>query len=114
MKQMQEAVPEEDFERMEKGLPPIKKPVEKRPSPALPEVKDRLDIKTINFEDVTAVTDCKLRPQRNAEGVVFLGYEVGMATKKGPIMGWLPETEFYTLRRHLLGRSGINTMALTM
>lgn len=108
---MQEAMSREDFERSEKGLPPLKKKSVPRPEPEKPKVKDQISLKGINFQGLLSV---KRDNQRNAEGQIFIGYTVRMEVKDGAgvktLGGWVPESEWQEFMRYHRGK--INMEAL--
>jgi len=112
---MKEAISKDDFERAEKGLPPLKTKKEPRPEPEKPEVQDE-----ITFEDISGFIEL-LRAERkvikNAEGVSFIGFsvEIMLEGKKKPgrpkesekeipieptvLEGWMCEGDFLKLVR---------------
>ena len=112
---MKEAMSKDDFERVEKGLPPFKPKKEPRPEPERPEVEGE-----ITFEDILGFIEL-LRAERkmikNAEGISFIGFsvEIMLEGKKKPgrpkesekeipieptvLEGWMCEGDFMELVR---------------
>ena len=112
---MQEAMTKDNFERTEKGLPPIEPKKVVRPEPQKPEIQDE-----ITFKDITGFIEL-LRAERkmikNAEGMRFIGYsvEIMLEGKKKPgrpkesekeipieptvLEGWMGEGDFLKLVR---------------
>lgn len=125
---MTEAMSLEDFERMRKGLPPIKVKQIKRPEPEKPEIEN--EIKFEDIKEFIALDSVKRSCLRNKEGIMFLGYDVtirvmstasrgpGRPPKDAPepikeeqtLIGWMNEGEFLTLVRHF--RNKINTQVI--
>lgn len=108
---MNEAMSKEDWERQDKGLPPIKRKVTPRPEPKAPEIKHQVSLKGIKFERLISVNRSNTR---NKDNMTFIGYEVVMEVKEGATVkslgGWVPEAEWMEfVRAH---RSQINMAAL--
>ena len=109
---MKEAMSKVDYDRKEKGLPPLKAVLPPRHEPAKPVVE-----KEITTEDITAgynveLESAKKRPLRNADGVLFIGYDVVIylippAEKKDEkkplepkiLRGWMQEGQFLAMVR---------------
>lgn len=101
---MQEAMGKEDWDRAEKGLPPIKKEVKKKPEPDLPEVKGMLFFEDIKIERFNRLLGAKMHSVPNKEGMRFIGYDVQIELaptekEKEPkvVKGWMPESEWLLL-----------------
>lgn len=118
---MQEAVTKENFERMEKGLPPLKVKVEKRPEPTKPDVENEIKFKDIPVDEFVELEYARRNTVKNKEGIRFIGYDVSMIlespmkrkpgrpkesekeevlTESKNLIGWMNEGEFLTLVRH--------------
>jgi hypothetical protein len=108
---MQEAVPKEDWERMEKGLPPINRKPEPRPDPENPKVDDQISLKKIDFQRLISA---KRENRRNKDKVLFIGFSVRMEIKEGAgvksLGGWVPEAEWLEFLR--INRGKINMEGL--
>ena len=108
---MQEAIPKEDWERMDKGLPPIKRPIIQRPEPEPLQGKDQISLKGIKFVNLISV---KRENRKNKEGMNFIGYLVKVEVKDGAgvktLGGWAPEADWLEFLRNHRGR--INMEAL--
>ena len=106
---------EEDYERKEKGLPPLPKERVETPEAEAPVVKRELKLADIEIEKVTALS-AKVKEVKNKDGVIFTGFDVILTLKKPSgrpsekkevptsISGWMIEGEFIELRNHLRGR----------
>jgi len=115
-----EAMSREDFERADKGLPPIKKKKIVRPEPERPEIKNELSAKDIKSEDFIDLMSAKRNVIKNGEGIRFIGFDVVIkVVAKGPggrpaqskdgkpvppkiVNGWMDEGNFLELRRTFL------------
>ena len=108
---MKEAMSKEDFDRAEKGLPPIKK--EKS---VLPDPKKPITDKEIFLSDVEALGEfysvelvsASRKMIKNEDGITFIGFEVsieflpkdGEKSEDIPKMdGWMVEGEFLAFVR---------------
>jgi hypothetical protein len=128
---MQEAVTMENFDRQEKGLPPLKPEVMKRPEPERPKVKNEIKFEDIPIDDFVELEYAKRNTLKNEEGMRFIGYDVNMVIntqlKRGPgrpkesekdevrvepktLVGWMDEGNFLTLVRHV--RKKINPQVI--
>ena len=100
---MQEAISKEDFERMQKGLPPKAKPKIKMPVYDPPTVKKQLKIEDIPIGEVAGFTAQK-HVVTNTEGVKFIGADVIINIKgQNPMKGWMAEKDLLQLKQ-LTGR----------
>jgi len=108
---MQEAIPKEDWERMDKGLPPIKRKQEPRPEPEKPKMNDQISLKKIDFQRLISVNR---ENRRNKDRTTFIGYIVKVEIKDGAgiktLGGWVPEEEWLEFLRYHRGK--INMEAL--
>ncbi len=102
---MQEAVDQEDFDRMDKGLPPKKKvPV------VIPEAKPLMKKSVILYSDITEDFRKKIvgisafmKNEKNEEGISFTGYEVTLKFEdKSSVTGWMANKDFIMLRHDLV------------
>ncbi len=89
---LREAIPLEDFERMEKGLPPLPKKKEIRPDPEPPMVENRIEFESIPLDKAVRLTRVREHSQRNKDGVIFIGYDIELELKDSrPLQGWVDE-----------------------
>ncbi len=79
---MQEAMLKEDFERMEAGKPPLKKPNIVREDPGIPEISDLIRYEDINVNEVLCLVSANRKVIKNKEGVNFIGYHVVIEMEK--------------------------------
>lgn len=75
---MEEAIPLEDFERQRRGLPPLKKKVEKKPEPEKPEIKNEIKFEDIPLDSFMELEYAKPNTLKNKEGTRFIGYDVSI------------------------------------
>jgi hypothetical protein len=123
----QEAMSKENWERIDKGLPPIKKVKIVRPEPEKPKIENE-----IKFDDIAktfvSLESAKRSTVKNSEGVRFIGFDVSiLAHPKGAfgrpkelekgvlappeiVTGWMIEGEFLTLMRN--HRKEINSQVI--
>jgi hypothetical protein len=118
MSLMNEAISREDFERQEKGLPPLKKDKIVRPEPEFPKVDNLIKFDDIPILDFERIVTSAMRRIKNKEGVNFIGYDVtillkarrraGRPTKEEEeagepqpriLKGWMIEGDFEKLKR---------------
>ncbi len=108
---MQEAISREDWERQDKGLPPLKRKATPRPEPEKPDIKDQISLKKVDFQRLLSV---HRENRKNKEKVTFIGYIVKMEVKEGvgvkTIGGWVPEADWMEFLR--FNRGKINMEAL--
>ena len=110
---MTEAMPLEDFERMRKGLPPVKVKKVNRPEPEKPDIKNEIKFKDIPIDWFKSLDSAKRNTLKNKEGMRFIGYDVEISlgkNKAGAITneeknipksmsGWMDEGNFMELVR---------------
>ena len=114
---MKEAMTQANWDRAEKGLPPLKPKVVPRPEPEKPEIENEIKFKDIKSDDFIDLVEAKRNVVRNLEGMRFIGYDVVIKLKqKGPfgrpkktengepagpkiITGWMDEGNFLELTR---------------
>ncbi len=119
---MQEAIPLEDFNRMQKGLPPLKKKVIKKPEPEKPDIKNEIKFEDIPVDSFVELEYAKRNTLMNKDGVCFIGFDVSIrlgaqavlkrkpgrppkikepvSDEPGVLRGWMDEGNFFTLMRH--------------
>lgn len=112
---LQEAVTKENWERMEKGLPPLKPKQEKKEDPVSPVISNEIKLSDIPPNCDVQLDHAQRNTVRNEQGMRFIGFDVIMTCvpkKKGPgkpptgtitepktIEGWLAEGAFLELIR---------------
>lgn len=116
---MREAMSKLDFERSEKGLPPLKSVLMERPKPPSPEVENEITMAHILDGYDVELESAKRRPIKNKDGMLFIGFDVVInlnptLKKKGPgrpketdddklepriLAGWMNEGQFLSLVR---------------
>jgi hypothetical protein len=98
---MKEAISLANFERAERGLPPIREPKVVRPEPVEPIVSDRIrfeDIPDLEIKDFSA----RGRAVKNEDGMRFTGFVFYLEFTGGKkVQGWLPEGEFQKLKARI-------------
>jgi len=93
-----DAVSLENFERMERGLPPRARPKVVRTEPIPPVVPDQIAFKDIPTGELHEF-NARSCTHKNSEGSWFTGYNVFLETRDGKtVQGWLPEGEFIKLK----------------
>ena len=99
---MKEAMTKANFERSEKGLPPLKPVQLVRPDDVKPKMEDEISMSDIKGD---AKLEFATRMSRkNDEGVSFVGFHVTIkliSKKKEPVTlkGWMVEGEFLSFAR---------------
>ena len=88
---MTEAMDKEDWERMDKGLPPLPKKKIIRPEPKMPNVENRIMFADIPLDKFEKLISARRRSIKNDEGMRFIGMDIVIELKKGP--GRPPKTE---------------------
>jgi hypothetical protein len=116
---MKEALSKEDYDRIEKGLPPIKHERMPRPEPVKPIIDNEITMADVTIEGYTIeLESAKKHPLKNEQGIIFIGFDVVInlnliVKKKGPgrpkekdeslepkiLEGWMLEGEFLALVR---------------
>jgi len=95
-----DAIPLEEWERMQKGLPPLPEKKVVRPEPELPEIKNRVNFEDIPIEKLLRIQAVKKRIVKNQDGVRFIGYDAIIERREGkPLAGWFQEGIMEQLRR---------------
>ena len=114
-----EAMSKKDWERGEKGLPPLKVEKIKRPEPERPKIENEIKFEDIPINDFVELEYARRKTIQNTEGARFIGYEVSMIV--GPLKrkagrpkesekddiqgepknlsGWMSEGDFISLVR---------------
>ncbi len=110
---MQEAISKEDWERQEKGLPPVKVKKMPRPEPERPEIEHEIKFSDIPMDWFKSLDKADRNVLRNKDGMRFTGYDVEISlgkNKAGAITkeemnipksmsGWMQEGDFLQLVR---------------
>ena len=115
---MTEAISREDFERMEKGLRPLKRKVIPRPDPEKPVIENEIKFDNIPPDRFKDLESAKRNTLKNKDGVRFIGYdvEISFEIKRSPgkppgaitneerdfpksMKGWMDEGNFHSLIR---------------
>lgn len=129
---MQEAMTREDWERKEKGLPPIKKEKIVRPEPEHPKVERLVTCSSVPFDRFVRIISSKRNNLKNKDGVRFIGFDVEIEVKykiqpkkadseeaetKEPkenyvIAGWMPEGEWLQLLRSLRNKIDLSMLQM--
>ena len=101
---MPEALDKEEYDRMEKGLPPIRKSKVVIPLPKSPVIKGVMLYTDINDDmkkKLTAIGAVR-KNYKNEDGVRFVGYEVSLSfNDKSHVTGWMENKDFIMLRHDL-------------
>ncbi|HUV58521.1 MAG TPA: hypothetical protein VMW09_00220 [Desulfatiglandales bacterium] len=98
---MKDAVSLENFERMERGLPPTPRPKVVRTEPEKPKVENEIRFKDIPEGEIFefSARNCTYK---NSEGTRFTGYTIYLEMRDGNIIeGWLDEGNFQKLKLRL-------------
>jgi hypothetical protein len=95
---MKEAVPLDEWERMDKGLSSKPKMKVLKPDPEPPEVPNRIEFKSINLNKVIQIEAVRKNIVKNEEGMRFIGFDVSIEVKdSGPLRGWILEGDLRKL-----------------
>jgi len=113
-----EAMSKKDWDRAEKGLPPLKVEKIKRSEPERPKIENEIKLDDIPINDFVELEYARRKTIQNTEGVRFIGYEVSMVLgfkrKQGRpkesekeqisgepkiLSGWMGEGDFLSLVR---------------
>jgi len=126
-----EAMSRENWERVEKGLPPLKVKVKPRPEPERPDIENEIKFKDIPIDEFVELEYAKRNTVKNEDGMRFIGYDVSMIlnspakrkpgrpkesereevlTESKSLIGWMSEGEFLTLVRNF--RKKINPQVI--
>ncbi|MBM4322978.1 MAG: hypothetical protein FJ115_05390 [Deltaproteobacteria bacterium] len=93
-----DAVTKQNWQRMERGLPPVSEKKTPRKEPTPPKIDNQ-----IRFEDVELTSGLKLLSKagdhrRNSEGVLFTGYRVCIEIEpKRTLTGWIGDGDLSRL-----------------
>lgn len=131
---MQEAIPKDEWEAMDRGFKPKRRAVRPRPEPKLPEIEDLIRFDDIPLQDFQDLEYARWKTIKNDEGVVFNGYDVkiilspnaaikrrvgrpkkveeGQEPEEKILAGWMIEGEFLKFFR--LVKTQINPNVVTM
>jgi hypothetical protein len=111
---MNEAISRDDWERMERGLKPIKRKVIPRPEPEPPVVEKLIKFSDIPLDWFKSLDKADRRTIKNKDGVSFVGYDVEISLGKNKVgaitneeknmpksmKGWMMEGHFQELVRN--------------
>jgi len=112
---MSEAISKENWERIDKGLPPIPEKKIVKLEPEFPSIDNVIKFSDINLDEFDELKNANRKIIKNKDGVSFLGYEMTVSFKPpkrppgrlpkgqsadkfkiGRILGgWMPEGEFF-------------------
>jgi len=93
-----DAIPLEDFLRMEKGLPPRPKKKIVRVEPEFPKVENRIEFEKLPLDKLAGITGIRKNVLRNKDGVHFIGHDIEIEVKDSkPIQGWIGEGDLIRL-----------------
>lgn len=110
---MQEAMTKENWERSEKGLPPLKPKKITRPEPERPVIEKEIKFSDIPVDWFKTLDKATMNTLKNKDGMRFIGYDVEISlgkNKTGAITneeknypksmkGWMDEGSFLSLVR---------------
>ena len=86
-----DAVDLEDWERMERGLPPRPKPKVVRKPPTPPVLADEIKIQNIPNKEIRDLS-ARMRSERGPDGEIFCGWKVWIEfTDNKSLSGWMNE-----------------------
>jgi len=90
---MAEAIDKEDWERMDKGLTPVKKPKVVIPEPKFPKIDNHLKFEDVPIDRFEKLLSARRSVVKNEEGARFIGYDVLIEFKGKRKPGRPPETK---------------------
>jgi len=91
----------EEMEDFLAGRPLPKKKVTPRPDPELPVVPNEIKLEDIPLAPITDF-EARGRVVKNKEGTRFCGFDFSVEFEGGKtISGWLPEGEFFLLKKRI-------------
>ena len=94
-----DALPLKDWERIDKGLSPIKEPKPIRVDPKPPKVTNEIKLSQISTNDVTDFRS-RRHDLKNEEGAIFCGFDVEISFKNSKSLeGWIQPGDYYQLKR---------------
>jgi hypothetical protein len=95
---MNKMICREDFERMEKGLPPRPKQKVIIPEPEPPVIENQIFLKDFQKKEIVNV-DGHARAVKNKDGVRFTGFDLMITFQdKAVISGWLSDGDFQRMK----------------
>jgi hypothetical protein len=129
---MQEAMSREEWERQDKGLPPLKKEKIVRPEPNPPKVEKVIKFDAIPLDRFVRLLNVKRNMAKNEDGMRFIGYDVEMeikykAKKQKPLekvlseeeeketyilSGWMPEGDWLQFVRTMRKQLDLNAFVI--
>ena len=100
---MNEAILKTDFDRQERGLPPIPKVKVVREEPERPIVPDEITFADIPQGEIFEFSARLRHPTiRNEAGMLFTGYDTYVECRDGTVkQGWMIEGQFQLLKQRL-------------
>jgi len=108
---MNEAIPEEQYERIQRGLPPLPDTAPRPTDFEMPKVQGQIARDKIKPDEVEKVSGVR-RVVRNREGVRFIGYDISITTKGDKVIsGWMGESDLNWLRDNLRGRMELDNIS---
>ena len=97
---MKDAIPREDWTRIDKGLAPLPKKKVERPDPIPPKVENQIQFKDVPIEKLVRIQAVKKRIVKNEEGARFIGYDAIIEVKDSkPLTGWFLEGDMMKLKK---------------
>lgn len=113
---MKEAMSKIDYDRQEQGLPPLKPVKVVVPEPGKPSIPNEITMKDIPKNCVVKLEHADRSILRNAEGILFIGYNVVIEfikkkAESNTISGWMVEgvfLEFVRIYRKDIDQQVIN------
>jgi hypothetical protein len=91
-----DAVSLEDFERAEKGLPPLPKKKIIREEPEFPQIPNRIEFAKIPLDKLVRIEAIRKNVLKNKDGVRFIGYNIEIEMKDSKsLQGWIMEGDLY-------------------
>jgi len=88
---MTEAIDREDWELMDKGLPPRKKPQRNIVPPTFPKIENQVKFEDIPLDRFERLISARRRAITNEDGVKFVGMDVVIELKIEKKLGRPPE-----------------------
>lgn len=109
---MDKALPQEDFDRVQMGLPPREEVREAAPDPEMPAFEGVIRLSDVKMDSILGVKSAKHQSQRNRDGVRFMGFAIEIESAQGNRVGWMPERDYLQFRRELFRVGKISTDAM--
>ena len=98
---MNDMMDKDDWERMDKGLPPTKKSETQSRVIEMPQIEKQIKLSDIPLVMVKSLDLASRRNITNAKGSQFIGFDVVIKLdgKNEPLKGWMLEGDFLEFRR---------------